>query len=134
MSFYSSDEENQLLKGIELCRDGHFFDAHDEWESVWQNLNGRKKLFWQSLIQFVISCYHFENNNISGAVSMIDKAIHKANFLLDETRSDQIRELLDLFQKSRGYFSGNGTNEIDFELQKKIMENITDQLLAFENP
>ena len=37
--------------GIELFNNLEFFDAHDEWEELWQVYSGPDRRFFQGLIQ-----------------------------------------------------------------------------------
>lgn len=130
---YDESAAKEIKRGIQLCRNGYYFDTHDAWEDVWLGLSGRKKKFLHSLIQFVISCYHFENGNVKGAKSMILKSILKAELLLEETRSPLIQSILDLYRTAEKVFSFYEAGVIPEELKQKILVVITDQLLDFEN-
>ena len=57
--------------GIELFNNLEFFDAHDEWEELWQVYSGPDRRFFQGLIQAAVCLYHFGNGNTRGAKKLL---------------------------------------------------------------
>jgi predicted metal-dependent hydrolase len=47
----------RLLQGIEKFNRGHFFEAHELWEELWNEVVGEEKRFYQGLVQ-VAAGYH----------------------------------------------------------------------------
>lgn len=70
-----------LRRGVERLRAGDYFAAHDDWEEAWQGLRGRRRLFWQAMIQLVVGAYHLKNGNRKGCNSLWNKALEKCDNL-----------------------------------------------------
>ncbi len=70
-----------LQQGIADFRHGHYFEAHDAWEEVWRELSGRRRLFWQAMIQLAVGTHHWNNGNRRGCQSVWNKALNKCDSL-----------------------------------------------------
>jgi uncharacterized protein len=64
-----------LAAGMTCYRVGQFFEAHEHWEAVWLHAEEPEKTFLQALIQVAGSFHHFRRGNLSGARSMMNKAL-----------------------------------------------------------
>jgi predicted metal-dependent hydrolase len=64
-------------QGLADFRAGKFFEAHDIWEELWQELRGPDRLFLQGLIHLAVGAYHRDNGNHRGATSQWRKAVLK---------------------------------------------------------
>ncbi|MCA9217956.1 MAG: DUF309 domain-containing protein [Planctomycetales bacterium] len=62
-----AEYDPRYLKGIEYFNECEFFEAHDEWEELWQEYWGPDRTFYQGLIQVAVCLHHFGNGNIRGA-------------------------------------------------------------------
>jgi predicted metal-dependent hydrolase len=71
-----------LRQGLEHFRVGDYFAAHDDWEEVWRDLNGPRRLFWQAMIHLVVGAYHFTNGNLRGCQGQWYKALQKCDDLI----------------------------------------------------
>ena len=71
-----------LRQGLAHARAGDYFAAHDDWEEVWQDLSGHRRMFWQAMIQLVVGGYHFGNGNLRGCQGQWHKALAKCEELL----------------------------------------------------
>lgn len=67
----------RLVQGVELFNRGEFFECHDVFEEVWNELRGDRKTCLQGLIQVAVGCYHGVNGNVRGAASQLAKALAK---------------------------------------------------------
>lgn len=74
-----------LRRGLEHFRAGDYFAAHDDWEEVWQGLRGRRRLFWQAMIQLVVGAYHYTNGNRRGCQGQWHKALSKCDTLATDS-------------------------------------------------
>jgi len=121
-------ESEKLKAGILLFQEGNYFDAHDMWEEVWQDLSGHKRIFWQSLIQISVACYHIENGNRKGAEGMLEKASHKISSLQLQMSHQCLTQISQLIQvlKAEIAVSVFSTETVQF-----MNEIITDDLLSF---
>ena len=64
----AGDFDPRYLQGIEYFNDCEFFEAHEVWEDLWQDLEGGSdRTFYQGLIQVAVCLHHFGNGNIRGA-------------------------------------------------------------------
>jgi predicted metal-dependent hydrolase len=62
--------EPRYLAGILLFNQHDFFEAHEVWESLWQECGGPERKFYQGLIQAAVALLHFGNGNLRGAVKL----------------------------------------------------------------
>jgi predicted metal-dependent hydrolase len=62
--------EPRYLAGILFFNEQDFFEAHEVWESLWQDCTGPERRFYQGLIQAAVALYHFGNGNLRGAVKL----------------------------------------------------------------
>jgi len=65
-----ADYDPRYLAGVALFNRGEFFDAHDEWESLWTDCPAADRRFYQSLIQAAVALYHWGNGNRAGATRL----------------------------------------------------------------
>jgi len=70
-----------LRRGLEHFRAGDYFAAHDDWEEVWRDLHGHRRIFWQAMIHLVVGAYHFTNGNLRGCQGQWHKALQKCEDL-----------------------------------------------------
>jgi hypothetical protein len=62
--------EPRYLAGILFFNRQDFFEAHEVWESLWQDCRGPERTFYQGLIQAAVGLLHFGNGNLRGAVKL----------------------------------------------------------------
>jgi predicted metal-dependent hydrolase len=67
MSPSTETYEPRYLAGIVLFNREDFFEAHEVWESLWQDCSGPERKFYQGLIQAAVALCHFGNGNLRGA-------------------------------------------------------------------
>jgi predicted metal-dependent hydrolase len=77
----STEERAGLQHGLAYFRAGDYFAAHDAWEEVWQGLRGRRRMFWQAMIQLAVGAFHLANGNHKGCQSQWQKALQKCHAL-----------------------------------------------------
>ena len=66
-----------LAAGLACYRKQEFFEAHEHWEGVWNQLVDPERLFLQALIQVTVAMHHFQNANRAGMVSLLERALRK---------------------------------------------------------
>jgi uncharacterized protein len=97
----------EFYKGLELFNREFYYECHDVWEEVWGDAKGKNKIFYQALIMSAVSLYHFGNENLVGALSCYQKALHQFNQLPDHFLQLDIRKLVEsLSEFYRGISSG----------------------------
>lgn len=63
-----------LELGLELWREGLFFEAHEAFEEAWQSADGDRSLAFKALVQAVGSCIHARRGADGPAKSLAAKA------------------------------------------------------------
>ena len=76
---WTVEELHKLRQGLRHFRTGAYFEAHDDWEEVWQDLRGRQRLFWQAMIQLAVGMVHWQSGNLKGCKSVWRKALQKCD-------------------------------------------------------
>jgi len=73
------DPEEVLLfhKGVEEFNAGRFFECHETLEDLWHGVRGEARDFFQGLIQIAVGLYHFDNGNLTGSRSQLEKGLHR---------------------------------------------------------
>jgi hypothetical protein len=66
-----------LAAGLARYKRAQFFEAHEEWESVWLTLVDPEKNFLQALIQMTAAFHHLQSGNSAGAVSLLQRALRR---------------------------------------------------------
>ena len=77
MTAFDAQALAALHRGLEHFRARDYFAAHDDWEEVWRDLSGQRRMFWQAMIQLVVGAYHYTNGNLRGCRGQWQKALQK---------------------------------------------------------
>jgi len=83
-----------FIDGLTLYMDGHFFEAHEVWETLWLTTPDATsdKLFYQACIQLAVSRHHQQKGNKTGANNLWAKAVTKFEALSDLPRFDFFKD------------------------------------------
>jgi len=82
MTAFDAQALASLRRGLEHFRARDYFAAHDDWEEVWRELSGRRRMFWQAMIHLVVGGYHYTNGNLRGCQGQWQKALQKCADLM----------------------------------------------------
>ena len=66
-----------IQEGIRLFNQEYFFEAHEVLEEVWRQEHGEPRLFLQGLIQVCAAYHHFQNGNLPGAITLLQRGADK---------------------------------------------------------
>jgi predicted metal-dependent hydrolase len=66
-----------IEQGIHLFNEEYFFEAHEVLEGVWREERGEPRLFLQGLIQLCAGFHHFQNGNLAGAITLLQRGADK---------------------------------------------------------
>ena len=66
-----------IQEGIRLFNEEYFFEAHEVLEEVWRQEHGEPRLFLQGLIQVCAAYHHFQNGNLVGAITLLQRGADK---------------------------------------------------------
>lgn len=64
--------DSRFQQGIEYFNKREFFEAHEVWEDLWLSTYDESRAFFQGLIQWSLSLYHFSQGNMRGAKSLFE--------------------------------------------------------------
>jgi hypothetical protein len=70
MATAGPEYDPRYLAGILFFNDRDFFEAHEVWESLWLDVAGPGRTFYQGLIQAAVGLFHFGNGNLRGALKL----------------------------------------------------------------
>ncbi|HEY3628922.1 MAG TPA: DUF309 domain-containing protein [Terracidiphilus sp.] len=73
-----------LAAGLACYRKQEFFETHEHWEDVWNQLADPERLFVQGLIQVTVAMHHYQHANRAGARSLLRRALQKLEPYPDE--------------------------------------------------
>ena len=63
--------ENLFEKGRTLFDEGKYFEAHEEWEELWNLADGERHRFLQGLIQIAAALHHAQRGNFRGTKKLL---------------------------------------------------------------
>ena len=62
-----------LLHGVTSFNAGHYFEAHEIWETVWNESVGEEKRFVQGLVQLAVGYLKLSSAQYSGAQKLLER-------------------------------------------------------------
>jgi uncharacterized protein len=68
-------EDPRFRAGVDHFNKADFFEAHEEWESLWHDTRGEPKDFVQGLIQVTSALHHLQVGNMRGARQLHDSGL-----------------------------------------------------------
>jgi len=66
-----------IQEGIRLFNEEYFCEADAVLEEVWRPEHGEPRLFLQGLIQVCAAYHHFQNGNLVGAITLLQRGADK---------------------------------------------------------
>ena len=63
-----------LAEGLQLIREGTYFDAHEELEDEWRTAPAAERDFLQGLVHVAVAWLHAERGNRNGCERQLEKA------------------------------------------------------------
>ena len=66
--------ESALNSGCNLFNHGHYWYAHEVWESVWKGIESDDRYLFQGLIQFAAALHHASHGNQHGFDKLMERA------------------------------------------------------------
>jgi uncharacterized protein len=69
--------DSHMRRGLALFNSGHFFDAHEALEDVWQGAprHSHRRRHLQGLVQLAVAFHHQSTGNLVGARSVLERAL-----------------------------------------------------------
>ena len=84
-----------LERGLELIRDGEYFEAHEELEEEWRTAPASERDFLQGLVHVAVAWHHATRGNRPGCERQLEKAERRLGGYLPEHRGVDIALVLD---------------------------------------
>jgi len=82
-----ADRSAQALfdRAVVYWNAGAFFEAHEDWETLWNDAEGPRRAWLQGLIQFAAGFHHVEHGTASGFAKLMRSASAKAGSYAGDT-------------------------------------------------
>ena len=90
-----------LERGLELIRDGAYFEAHEELEDEWRVAPDHERDFLQGLVHVAVAWLHAERGNRNGCERQLAKAERRLGGYLPSHRGVDIALVLDDVGRAR---------------------------------
>jgi len=90
-----------VQEGIRLFNEEYFFEAHEVLEDLWKREHGKSKLFLQGLIQICAAYHHFQNGNLIGAETLLERGAQKMRSYPPDYLGIDATKLLDHVDRDR---------------------------------
>ena len=119
----------EFYKGLELFNRGFYYECHDVWEEIWGDAKGKNKIFYQALIMSAVSLYHFGNENLVGALSCYQKALHQFDQLPDHFLRLDIRKFVENLSEFH-----RGISSEEMELNDELLQKTRPRIVLEDDP
>ena len=63
--------QESLLFAINLFNNKNWYEAHDAFEDIWNNLDGDERQIIQGILQVSVSQFHLSKGNLNGATILL---------------------------------------------------------------
>ncbi|MCI4371031.1 MAG: DUF309 domain-containing protein [Thermoplasmata archaeon] len=68
---------DMIEQAVRLFNEEYFFEAHEILEDLWRVERGEPRLFLQGLIQVCAGYHHYQNGNLVGAITLLERGADK---------------------------------------------------------
>jgi predicted metal-dependent hydrolase len=89
-----STVSHEYKRGLELCRAGDFFAAHEAFETAWRAADGPERDFFQGLVHAVVFAYQAARGRPVGAERQRAKALRRLGPYAPEHRGLDVARVL----------------------------------------
>jgi len=90
-----------LERGLELIRDGEYFEAHEELEEEWRTAPASERDFLQGLVHVAVAWHHAARGNRPGCERQLEKAERRLGGYRPEHRGVDVALVLDDVSSAR---------------------------------
>ena len=91
-----------LDAGLQLIRDGAYFEAHEELEDEWRTAPAAERDFLQGLVHVAVAWLHAERGNRNGCERQLVKAEGRLSAYRPFHRGVDVDDVLDAVATARG--------------------------------
>jgi predicted metal-dependent hydrolase len=90
-----------LARGLQLIRDGAYFEAHEELEDEWRTAPAEERDFLQGLVHVSVAWHHAGRGNRPGCERQLDKAARRLEPYAPRHRGVEVDVVLDDVARAR---------------------------------
>ena len=84
-----------LAQAIAEFNQRNFYACHDTLEAIWLEAEPTEKNFYQGILQIAVGCYHLQNHNWQGAVTLLGEGIRRLQTFQPQYQGVQITALME---------------------------------------
>ena len=84
-----------LERGLELIREGAYFEAHEELEDEWRDADPKERDFLQGLVHVTVAWHHASRANRLGCERQLAKAARRLGAYAPEHRGVDVAAVLE---------------------------------------
>ena len=95
-----------LEQGLQLIRDGDYFEAHEELEDEWRTAPDAERDFLQGLVHVAVAWLHAERGNRNGCERQLVKAERRLGGYRPRHRGVDVDRILDDVATARRLVAG----------------------------
>ena len=103
---------DDLGRGLELIRQGRYFEAHEELELVWRAADASERDFYQGLVHVAVAWYQAGRGRPVATASQLEKAARRLAAFVPEHRGVDVASVLAQIETARSVVRG-GSLELD---------------------
>ena len=89
-----SQTQHQLEQAVQLFNQSDFYGAHDGFENLWRNARAEERQFFQGLVQVAVAFHFRSEQNLPGALGLLDLATRNLAAYAGECHGLQLTALL----------------------------------------
>ncbi len=67
--------EQTFLDALNLFNNAKWYEAHDAFEDIWNNLDGDERQIIQGILQVSVSQFHLSKGNLNGATILLGEGL-----------------------------------------------------------
>ncbi len=67
--------QNSLVNAVNLFNNHKWYEAHDAFEEIWNNVDGDKRQIIQGILQVSVSQFHLSKGNFNGATILLGEGL-----------------------------------------------------------
>ena len=117
----SKSFKDSLQEAIDLFNSQKWYEAHDAFEDIWNDLVGDERQIVQGILQVSVSQYHLNKGNLNGAMILIGEGLGRIrNKVSEDLEIDLILLCNNLETLLNKLHSKMPLNQSDVPFLKKI--------------
>ena len=85
--------KDSLQKAIDLFNNQKWYEAHDAFEDIWNDLVGDERQIVQGILQVSVSQFHLNKGNLNGAMILIGEGLGRIRNRASEDLEIDLKQL-----------------------------------------